>query len=54
MHDYQTSAELLISIVTIIIIESVDSVSRDGPDTPIYVIHNKSPKSSVQLQFQDV
>ena len=28
------------------IIESVDSISRDGPDMPIYVIHNKS-KSSV-------
>ena len=30
-----------------IIIESVDSISRDGPDTLIYVIHNKNPKSSV-------
>ena len=29
------------------IIESVDSISRDGPDTPIYVMHNKTPKSSV-------
>ena len=36
------------------IIELVDSISRDGQDTPIYVIHNKIPKSSVQLQFQDV
>ena len=27
----------------LIIIESVDSISRDGPDTPIYVIHYKSP-----------
>ena len=35
-------------------IESVDSISRDGQDTPIYIIHNKTPKSSVQLQFQDV
>ena len=32
------------------IIESVDFISRD---TPIYVIHKKNPKSSVQLQFQD-
>ena len=23
------------------IIESVDSISRDGPDTPIYIIHYK-------------
>ena len=22
------------------IIESVDSISRDGPDTPIYILHN--------------
>ena len=26
----------------IIIIESVESISRDGPDTPIYIIHSKS------------
>ena len=30
------------------IIESVDSISRDGPDTPIYVIHYKKPKISEQ------
>ena len=29
-----------------VIIESVDSISRDGPDTPIYVIHYKMPKNS--------
>ena len=34
------------------ITQLVDSISRDGLDTPIYVIQN--PKSSVQLQFQDV
>ena len=28
------------------IIELVDSISRDGPDTPIYVIQNKMPKLS--------
>ena len=28
------------------IIESVDSISRDGLDTPIYVIHYKKPKIS--------
>ena len=27
------------------IIESVDSISRDGPDTPIYVIHYKRPNN---------
>ena len=26
---------------SISIIESVDSISRDGPDTPIYVMHYK-------------
>ena len=26
------------------IIESVDSISKDGPDTPIYVIHYKELK----------
>ena len=36
------------------IIESVDCISRNGPDMPIYVIYNKNSKSSVQLQFQDV
>ena len=32
-------------------IELVDSINRDGPDTSIYVIYNKKPKSSVQIQF---
>ena len=34
-----------------IIIESVDSISRDGPDIPIYAIQNKKPKYSVQIHF---
>ena len=33
------------------IIESVDSISRDGPDTPIYAIHYKKPKNSDQFDF---
>ena len=33
------------------IIKSVDSISRDGPDTPIYIIHYKEPKSSVYIIF---
>ena len=33
------------------IIESVDSISRDGPDTPIYVIHCKKPNNSAQILF---
>ena len=33
------------------IIESVDSISRDGPDTPIYVIHHKKPNISEQILF---
>ena len=34
------------------IIELVDSISRDGPDTPIYVIQNKKPKYSVRVHFK--
>ena len=33
----------------IIIIELVDSISRDGPDSPICVIHYKNADNSVQL-----
>ena len=35
------------------IIESVDSISRDGLDTPIilYTIQNEKPKYSVQIHF---
>ena len=33
------------------IIESVDSISRDGPDTPIYIIHCKKPKISEQVSL---
>ena len=35
----------------LLIIESVDSISRDGPDTPIYAIHYKKPKNSDQFDF---
>ena len=35
----------------IVIIESVDSESRDGPDTPMRVIQNKKPKYSIQIHF---
>ena len=34
-----------------LIIESVDSISRDGPDTPIYVIQHKNLKNSAQVRF---
>ena len=36
------------------IIESVDSISRDGPDTPIilYIIHYKKPNNSITVNFQ--
>ena len=33
------------------IIESVDSISRDGPDTPIYLIQHKNLKNSAQVRF---
>ena len=41
------------NLYSMVIIESVDSISRDGPDTPIivYVIQNKKPKYSVQIHF---
>ena len=37
--------------IYIYIIESVDSISRNGPDTPIYAIHYKKPKNSDQFDF---
>ena len=30
---------ILLYCMSCFIIESVDSISRDGPDTPIYIIH---------------
>ena len=33
------------------IIELVDSISRDGPDTPIYVIHYKKSKISEEIKL---
>ena len=41
----------VISISCDIIIESVDFISRDGPDTPIYVIHYKITDNSLQVWF---
>ena len=38
-------------ILLYIIIESVDSISRDGPDTPIYIIHYKKRNNSEQENF---
>ena len=35
-----------------IIIESVDSISRDGPDTPIYIIHYKKRNNSKEVKFK--
>ena len=46
---YDTGTSYL--VLNIIVIESVDSISRDGPDTPIYVIHYKRPKISAHSQF---
>ena len=34
------------------IIESVDSISRDGPDIPICIIHYKMPKHSPKTKFK--
>ena len=36
----------------LLIIESVDSISRDGPDTPIYIIHYKKRNNSEQEKFK--
>ena len=33
--------------------ESVDSISRDGPDTSIHIIHHKSKKNSAVMNYQD-
>ena len=41
----------MVSNIGVDIIESVDSISRDGPDTPIYAIHYKKPKNSDQFDF---
>ena len=35
----------------IYIIESIDSISRDGPDTPIYIIHYKKQNNSKQVKL---
>ena len=39
------------SLCGLLIIESVDSISRDGPDIAIYVIHYKNLNNSEQLKF---
>ena len=40
---------IIIIIIHKVIIESVDSISRDGMDTPIYVIRYKHPNISKQV-----
>ena len=35
------------------ITESIDSISRDGLDTYIYIIHYKTPSISEQVNFED-
>ena len=42
----------IIIIIMLLIIESVDSISRDGPDTPIYIIHYKKRNNSEQENFK--
>ena len=34
------------------VIESVDSISRDGPDTLIYIIHYKKRNNSKEVKFK--
>ena len=38
--------------INIIIIESVDSISRDSLDTPIYIIHYKRRNNLEQINIQ--
>ena len=40
------------AIIHTVIIESVDSISRDGPDTPINIIHYKKRNNSEQVKFK--
>ena len=52
-HDMPLSMIIVIYSVIIysmIIIESVDSISRDGPDTPIHVLHIKKPNDFIQIR----
>ena len=43
---------VVVAMITylVTIMESVDSISRDGPDTPIYVIHNKNLSPTIVLR----
>ena len=52
-HHFIWSLSIHVQIIlsSAIIIESVDSISRDGTDTPIYVIHYKKPKISKQVSL---
>ena len=40
-NNYNRNVSGIYYIAFYSIIESVDSISRDGPDTPIYIIHYK-------------
>ena len=46
-----TSIMSSLFLVMLFIIESVDSISRDGPDTPTYVIHYKKLNNSDSFDF---
>ena len=51
MYIYIYSASILY-VGGVLIIESVDSISRDGPDTPIYIIHYKKQNNLKEVKFK--
>ena len=55
LHDSVTTVycmDLHVTTCIFIIRESVDSISRDGPDMPIYIIHYKKRNNSEQENFK--
>ena len=50
LHVYYTRSTLYQGLSNIII-ESVDSISRGRPDTPICAMQNKKLKNSAQMKF---
>ena len=49
-----TKTPATVKIKISVIIESVDSISRDGPDTPIYAIHYKYQKKIKMYRVLDI
>ena len=43
---------MIVPVTKLKLMESVDYVSRDGPDTPIYTMHNKTQKVQSSYNFK--